>query len=258
MEHPCFSHQCAVNAGPQHAQLHTTGQGPAQANTTKWSIPAFHVTVHLMQGHNKRSCTPLGRVQLRLIQLCDIAALHGLAQSSEAGVLTANQPGVEAAKDVVPVGAAVAEGNSLAGGPTGARAAWLSPDVIVCDPARAGLSSAVVDYLRTSTARSYEAIEGPPRVRDGRGGIDFCMVKQCQQFPPAGHPTSSSVDVKCETSNGFLPAFGLTLKSQFKYWLLLAADAAEADCANADSDADGLASFGFAVSAAVAESTPHH
>jgi len=85
------------------------------------------------------------------------AQLHtigqGLAQSSEAGVLTANQPGVEAAKDVVPVGAAVAEGNSLAGGPTGARAAWLSPDVIVCDPARAGLSSAVVDYLRTSTAR---------------------------------------------------------------------------------------------------------
>eukprot|EP00967_Tisochrysis_lutea_P075337 scaffold101539_cov19-Tisochrysis_lutea.AAC.1 len=111
MEHPCFSRHCALNAGPQQAQLHTTGQGPAQADTA------------------------------------------GLAQSSEAGVLTANQPGVEAAKDVVPVGAAVAEGNSLAGGPTGARAAWLSPDVIVCDPARAGLSSAVVDYLRTSTAR---------------------------------------------------------------------------------------------------------
>lgn len=34
-----------------------------------------------------------------------------------------------------------------------ARTAWLSPDVVVCDPARAGLSPAVVEYLRTCSAR---------------------------------------------------------------------------------------------------------
>ncbi len=46
-------------------------------------------------------------------------------------------------------------GYSTAGSGLGgaARAAWLAPDVIVCDPARAGLSAAVVAYIRASTAR---------------------------------------------------------------------------------------------------------
>ncbi|KAF5836193.1 S-adenosyl-L-methionine-dependent methyltransferase [Dunaliella salina] len=80
---------------------------------------------------------------------------QGPAHESDPGVLpSADQQGVQTAQDMVIASASMAEGSSAAGRKsTGARTAWLSPDVIVCDPARAGLSTAVVEYLRASTAR---------------------------------------------------------------------------------------------------------